>query len=252
MLYGKETSGIEARRFSGDPLAVYAQLVGVPERRYPELDEFPPDLLLPMEAIGSFFDNVVRTSQDGKERYQTIQWDEQHQIFEPNRSVVEVGRFGVIVRPPKEFFGRKDLLMYHTHPLFKPDPSLSGDFSQVDVAELRSNPRLAYIWGVGSEVGGVFVFQTRQSAALPFSSTARFYGELLLEFFVRPYSILSNYQDENFLMDPDDTTIGMIRRQSLSIDHKVDYLEARGYGCYLWKPDEQKPERGLYLRRVGV
>ncbi|KKW10387.1 MAG: hypothetical protein UY49_C0024G0004 [Microgenomates group bacterium GW2011_GWC1_49_7] len=162
---------------SSKSLNEYAQIVGVRETRYPSLHEFPQTLYLEPRLLGDFKKNILLTTKDGLERAELI-YDTSGDIS--TRQFI-MGKKNIIIPSQGVYFGKKPLFFYHTHFPFSEkerhkygvDKGDESKFSVTDVFNYIENPRLGFIYGVGSKEGATFLLQTKKSAGIPFSSFLR-------------------------------------------------------------------------------
>lgn len=255
--------------FHGDTLSVYAKILGLRERRYPKIDEFPEELDFPTEFLGSFFEDIEETKIDNRERARAVSWDEKENITVTGRLATGIGNMVLdIDSVGRSFFGNKALLFYHTHPIpiliydaKEGDPSWYKDFSIIDIARMRSFPRNAFITGLGSNLGGVFAMQTDSSSQLPFSVIDRYLGSLYGQTFgpilsemiklkkdrLRGKGLLTEAEEKEVLKNA-------INRSKLT--QGGDYLQNKGYGGYVWTPQNSfnwvRPPKTIPLVRFDV
>lgn len=148
---------------------VYLQILGRREMPKSVLD-MPQNLELTREIIGGLWESIQGTSEDGLERAQSIFWNgskgvySYSHIFKGNEH--DTGDFHRYYLAGTSFFGRKPILLWHTH------PEGVWYFSRQDISAFRAFQRQGYILAVGSEDGIALVAQTKQSAASSISSAS--------------------------------------------------------------------------------
>jgi hypothetical protein len=249
----------EKKTITGDSLYVFSNLLGLETRLFPELKDFPKTLHLPPEMLGSFFEAVEGTKADGLERSQSVNWDERKKAFKPTDLFVgDVNNADNLLQKWRIYFGKKPLFQYHTHPDSKneDDPTWDRDFSGVDIAAMKAFPRMGYILGLGSNLGGVFVFQTEQSAKLPVFSIARYGFEMFRIYIVLSLLERQKYAEEKGIATPAELTTDdysqILHRfmKEVRATQGGKYLKNLDYGCYVWSPgDQNNATQGLQLQR---
>ena len=236
------------QRFSGDSLNVYAQIVGINKRKFPSVEEFPSELILPLGVIGSLPDAIAATLSDERERKQSVFWDERNQTFREGTIIKGTSRSVGHREYMKDiFFGRKALLTYHTH---RPNPQNSEyplRLSPGDVAIARALPRSGYIQGVGSKDGGTFIFQTERAARLPLSAYAIALREDPGHIIIGTLEVLRRLRE-----DPELDFREIARELDMKSFDKAEHtIDRAGFVKYTWKRDEQGNfSKGLYLTRA--
>ncbi len=214
-----------------DRLAIYSQLLGLPERRYPrDFAEFSAHVFLPGDLVTSMGDMVMESEKAYKEKEQIIDWDRSSQKYIAGIPTTGNDHF---VPVPKEqwdsiYFGKKALFEYHVHPRVHFFNAHGILFSPDDMALFYSYPRYSYIHAVMTSCGGSFVFQTQRASKLPFSSEYRY----------RHIRRMIKDPDVDFLVH----------------GHRWKQL---GYGLYLWFPKEVIENRnpmseGISLTRYDL
>lgn len=228
-----------------DTLSVYSQIVGLDERRLPAVYEFPKILALPACYLGYFYQARRGTVEDGRERGQSVLWDKS--LRRPYYSDMILGSKDRIKSSAdvfRAFFGLKAILHYHTHPRNPEDqdPTWHKDFSLMDIILMRALPRLAYISAVGTDLGGVFVFQSDLSARLPIS----LWEVYLKTGFYIARDMLKEGQavmEKNNLTHRRDIQGELARDVIMRVTDKIrisrggNYLQNLGFGCYTWTPE---------------
>lgn len=186
----------------------------------------PFEVFLPVDALGDLETAILQTSEDEYERSQFISWDNSHKNFKHKKldravHTLTLGRPGPLkVNVFKAFFGRKDLIFWHTH------PKGLALFSSEDIAVAQALPRLAYIFMVGSNQGISALFQTKESVRLPLTS----------------FDITPPLPDSQW--------------NRVSLLEKIWILDKAGFGFYGWTPSggrllqQGDLQNGLTMRRL--
>lgn len=252
----------EKKQVSGGTLSVYSQIVGLKEKRYPTISEFPDFLFLDNKYLGSFFGAIKQTGLDGLERSQSTFWNEKKAEIDATQLAVGTSNnAGTLRNKLRIYFGRKALLHYHTHSKDETskDSTWHKDFSAVDIAHMKSFPRGAYINVVGSDLGAVFVFQTEKSARLPVYSVATYGWEFFKIFVTMALIERQKYVEEKDIKSNKDLTINDIEEIAHRVSDKIrltkkgEYLQDSGYGCYIWTPSESdSSSEGITLKKFDL
>lgn len=158
--------------------------------------------------------------------------------------------------------GPRALLDYHIHPRFAEgiDPTWHRDFSPIDIARMRALPNIGYIIAVGSDLGGVFAFQTEEvSRQLPFPLPLVPYGLALFDIFIKhAFKERDIFMEKHGIKHPRDITriqfdeIAFNSADRFRVSKGGRYLNSLGYENYLWTPstDLSDNPKEITLQRV--
>lgn len=227
-----------------DTLSIYSKIVGIDGRRLPTTQELPSSVILPSVFLGSFFDSIRNTIQDGRERGQSTLWNKSTQC--PNYTDLNLGsknRINSIREVLRALFGPKALFHYHTHPrsLEDRDPTWHKDFSLMDIARMKALPGLSYISAVGSDLGGVFVLQSDKSAQFPIHPLVP-YLKTWFDISVDVVQEGRKVKEISHLKRDEEIGEEVVREVMVRVTDKIRisrggrYLEESGLGCYIWTP----------------
>lgn len=247
------------KKLSGDTLSVYSQILGLPERRYPTANEFPKTLTLDPHLLGDFLKARKQTVKDGLERSQSVSWDEKSNKFKTDELKVgtntTTGLNDLEFRAflARVFFGNKPLFEFHTHSSKGSEHHAS--FSGEDVAFMRAYPRMGYISGVGSKEGGMFAFQSAESASLPFSYKSGYskaielIGGKILEYAEKYEKKLKKSSAE--LTEKEEQKMMQAAYRVVEIPEVKKFLKETGYGLYfLAAPQSENSKKEIVLKRI--
>lgn len=144
---------------------VYANLIGfdrIPEKA----EDFPEEIFLPSQVLGSLEQAILGTKADGRERSQLIGWDSKASKYRKSRVYIGTDQHTSFMWSMKIFskiitLGGKALTDYHTHPL---DLPLNQVFSEQDIAVILSAPKISFIDMLGSRMLIHATFQTAEAS----------------------------------------------------------------------------------------
>lgn len=236
--------------FHGDTLSVYSQLLGLGERRLPEIEDFPKAIKFPTALLGPFFQDISDINKlDPSETGRAIFWNKKISKIETT-SKMPGNRTNAYFDSQfiRTYFGPKALLEYHLH------PSADFDFSHIDISRMLSFPRIAYIFSVGTEFGAAFAFQSNKTAKLPILPVVNFLSTLYDIFIKLPIAKIGEL-DSSAIMDKD-VLIDIVTDKVLDeikLSKGGEYLHTKGFSGYIWKPEKPfnflKPPEFLTLER---